>query len=158
MGLDTWGFIRMDSPSLSFPLPKRERTFKVPILVPQPAGSLPHSCGGLLLGSLPLTLSLSAGKIIIRLLHDDYPTVRGCNTRNKRAVSWCGGSDDKPNKSAAHLAPLGETHVRTSVFGNEPVFSKSSPTIRVHTRVYVPCRRHILKGIKNKEKCSVRLF
>jgi len=51
------------------------------------------------------------------------------NTRNKRAVSWCGGSDDKLNKSAAHLAPLGETHVRTSVFGNEPVFNKSSPTI-----------------------------
>lgn len=55
--------------------------------------------------------------------------VRGRNTRNKRAVSWCGGSDDKPNKSAAHLTPLGETHVRTSVFGHKPVFSKSLPAI-----------------------------
>lgn len=54
-------------------------------------------------------------EIIIRLLRDDYPTVRGCNTRNKRAVSRCGGSDDKPNKSSVHLAPHGETHVRTSV-------------------------------------------
>lgn len=97
---------------------------------------------GLLLDSLPPSLSLSAGKIIIRLLHDDYPTVCGCNTRNKRAVSWCGGSDDKLNKSAAHLAPLGETHVRTSVFGNEPVFSKSSPTTRI--RVFL-CKRRNFK-------------
>lgn len=106
---------------------------------------------GLLLDSLPsppLPLSLSARKIIIRLLHDDYPTVCGCNTRNKRAVSWCGGSDDKLNKSTAHLAPLGETHVRTSVFGNEPVFSKSSPATRVFTSFV---KGVILKGIRNRK-------
>jgi len=103
-----------------------------------------------LLLSRSLSLSLSAGKIIIRLLHDDYPTVRGCNTRNKRAVSWCGGSDDKLNKSAAHLSPLGETHVRTSVFRNEPVFNKSSPT----THVYAPCQRCILKDEGIDKTCK----
>lgn len=37
-------------------------------------------------------------EIIIRLLYDDYPIVRGCNTRNKCAVSWQAGSGDRPNK------------------------------------------------------------
>lgn len=118
MGLDTSGVLRWPSLSLSIYLSiflpsALSANVSARLRCPYWSPCLRAVC--LVLTGPPRLPRCRRRRIIIRLLRDDYPTVRGCNTRNKRAVSRCGGSDDKPNKSSVHLAPHGETHVRTSV-------------------------------------------